>query len=697
MRRLVPLLLLLILCAADAEAGVLYARRPGTESPLYPLRISQIRTTVTITDQLAVTHVDEEFFNDNNLTLEGFYAFQLPEGAKVNGLWLWENGQRKIFLCLRKEDAQRMYDSVVVGQRRDPAILESLGANRFQLKVFPIAPNSSRRVEIEYFHTLPLTPDGVVHYTYPLNMQGYQTTPVEATDMRIIVRTQLPLRDVVTSFDDRPMLCRVTHPDDNTALIQFGIEQQFYAQDFTLTFRPEGIFSSFPCLAWRDTLDNDPYFITWHPVQVDSTVDAGNRDLVLVLDASGSMAGSRALAVRQAVVGILGKLLPNDRFRLVLFSTYAVPYPSDSSMLFASPENVQRAVDYLNRNYDGNGGSTNYESAFREAFRTNFRSSSIRRMLFLTDGSPNAGWTSSTELLSLITGTDKYGVPIYPVLLYTSDITLLEQIAKARGGRVTNVENGDILESVIARILLDLGVEGFSAPAVTYLNGKTYHVLPRTFPHLARVDEIITTGRLTDDGIERATLTYVGADGKNNSITRDVDFYRHLVEVRHVGAYWASKRIDELLDEIRVMGETTELKNSVIALSIKHNILSPYTAFLVLETNQIDPPTGVDQPSGAIAGSFTLGAAFPNPLSHLSAGGTTIPFTIGASTTVRIVITDLLGRVVRVLVEGVRAPGAHAAVWDAMDEGGRPVAPGIYFVRMTAPGFNAMRKLVIAH
>ena len=94
---------------------------------MYPRRISHIRTSVTITGQLAVTHVDEEFFNDNNLTLEGFYAFQLPDGARVDGLWLWENGQRKIFVCLKKEDAERKYDSVVIGTRRDPALLEALG------------------------------------------------------------------------------------------------------------------------------------------------------------------------------------------------------------------------------------------------------------------------------------------------------------------------------------------------------------------------------------------------------------------------------------------------------------------------------------------------------------------------------------------------------------------------------------------
>ena len=91
-------ILMLFVVSQDCFAGILAARRPGTEFPVYNLRISRIRTTVNITGQLAVTHVDEEFHNDQSMTLEGFYAFQLPEGAKVDGLWLWVDGKRLIFV-----------------------------------------------------------------------------------------------------------------------------------------------------------------------------------------------------------------------------------------------------------------------------------------------------------------------------------------------------------------------------------------------------------------------------------------------------------------------------------------------------------------------------------------------------------------------------------------------------------------------
>jgi Ca-activated chloride channel homolog len=694
MKHVITLLLLCLLGVDGAWAGVLYARRPGTEAPLYPLRISHIRTTVTITGFLAVTHVDEEFHNDNALTLEGFYAFQLPDGARVNGLWLWENGQRKKFICLKKEDAQRMYDSVVVGVRRDPAILESLGANRFQLKVFPIAPNSSRRVEIEYFHTLPLTPDGVMHYRYPLNLEGYQSTPVEQTEMQITLRSPEPIDAVATNFGDNPMLCRMVQPDPTRVDISFGLEAQFYGKDFELGFRMRSIFETFPALVWRDTSaqGGDPYFMTGHPLQIDTTNTGGNRDLVFVLDASGSMSGAPLVAVRDAVLSILHQLGGSDRFRLVLFSSNAMAFPADTSMLFASPDNIAQAETFIQRYYSA-AGSTNYEAAFTAAFEANFRAGSQPRMLFLTDGYPNSGQTYAT-LMAIITARDKIGVPIYPVLLYTDQIQMLYDIARDRGGSATIVEQGDDIETVISRIMLQLDIRGVQDARVTYHDAHTYTVLPRSFPKLMPADQLITTGRWDARGDEHATVDYTDAIAGSQSITREVRFVEAMQCTKHVGAYWASKRIDELLEEIRRTGETPELKNSVIELSIRHNVLSPYTAFLVLETNQIDPPTTVVEREGGLARGFTLDAAWPNPVS--SATGTVqIPFTLARAQTVRIVITDLLGRVVRVIEDASRPQGSHVVVWDLRDTAGKPVAPGIYHVRMSVGVESATRAVVV--
>jgi len=684
MKSLGKLLLVILILAGAAEsaaAGVLYARRPGTESPVYNLRISHIRTTVTIAGQLAVTHVDEEFFNDNHSTLEGFYAFQLPEGAHVDGLWLWVNGERRIFVVKKKEEAERLYDSVVVGQRRDPAILESLGKNRFQLKVFPIGPFSSRRIEMRYFHTLPLTEDGTVHYRYPLNLQGYQSTPVESTTLRINVESKLPVEDITTNFDDNPLLCRKTIFGDHEFRIDFGDENTFYSQDFELAYKPADVYSVFPALSWHDPEDpaEESYFICWHPEKPEAASTQA-RDLVFVLDASGSMGTEQIGTVRDAVISILRKLRSIDRFRIVLFSNTAIAWPALAELRAATTENIEEGVDFIQRTYAA-GGSTNYGMAFRAGLAAEFRPEAVRRMLFLTDGMPNTGQTSKEGLLSIIEDNDELGVGIYPVIVYSDRIDLLYDIADARGGKVTMVENGDGLETVISRIMLELDIAAISSPVVTYEGGQTWLVYPESFPPYAGVDRLVTTGRLVGTAPEPVRLTYRNAANETVERLRSVDFTAMRTDMEQVASYWAAAHIGSLLEQYE-RTPNDELKESIIALSIKHRILTPFTAFLVLENNPIDPPTSAEAVAEVIPEEVSLGRNYPNPFSLSSAAVTVIPYTLGSARPVRIVVTDILGRVIRVLEDGMRSAGAHSVSWDGRDMYGHAVTPGVYFLRL---------------
>lgn len=690
MKRCIVLLVLLLTGVSQTvEAGVLFARRPGTEAPLYNLTILHIRTSVKIVGQMAVTHVDEEFFNDNNLTLEGFYAFQLPPGAKVNRLWLWENGKRLIMVVKKKEEAYRLYDSVVIGTRRDPALLEELGANRFQLKVFPIPPNSSRRIEIQYFHTLPLTDDGSVNYHYPLNMLGYQAVPVATTSLQISVASKQTIEQLTTSFDSNPLLNRVTKNSDNSYSISFGLENQNYTQDYVLRYKPEGIFNIFPTLSFIDTADvvPDPYFITWHPLKENTL--GSERDLTFVLDASGSMYGNRLTMVRSAVKNILTKLKSGDRFRIILFSSNALADPADGSFREVTQADIEAANLFIDRYYEAMGG-TNYEAAFIAALNAQFRPNSDKRMLFLTDGEPTFGKTTYADLIKVIETNDQVGVRIYPVLFYTSNIQLLHDIALARGGKATTVDAGDDLETVIGRIMLDLMVGGFDGTKITYADAMTYHVYPKAFPPVVGLDQLITTGRAKALTSIDASIEYSNG-GQQYSFTRPVDLVEGFVALPEVAAYWASKRIEDLLNEIKLFGETPELKQSIINLSIRYQVLSPYTAFLVLETNPIDPPsTLAELPNPA---DFTVSKLYPNPAS-LSVQVVSIDLEVRKAQPLRLVITDLLGRVVREMWIHPRI-GNQSISWDFRDNDGNLVPAGTYMLRFTTNAHSHSRQLVV--
>jgi hypothetical protein len=138
------------LCAAyAASAGVLVARRAGTETPTYNLNLSANRSYVNIYGQLAVTHVDEEFYNDNNMQLEGFYAFQLPDGAKVDGLWLWIDGKRVTFIVKKTRPYSSRSERTAFSSKCSPSTQKAADASKCSISIcFLSRPTDSSTIII---------------------------------------------------------------------------------------------------------------------------------------------------------------------------------------------------------------------------------------------------------------------------------------------------------------------------------------------------------------------------------------------------------------------------------------------------------------------------------------------------------------------------------------------------------------------
>ena len=126
---------------------------PGLCPPL-PLPISQLEiryhhVDVTIEDQVAVTRIDQVFYNPNDWTVEGTYVFPIPHGAAVTNFILWIDGQAVEGQVLAADEARRTYEEIV-RQMQDPALLEYADRGALQARIFPIPPGGERRIELEY-------------------------------------------------------------------------------------------------------------------------------------------------------------------------------------------------------------------------------------------------------------------------------------------------------------------------------------------------------------------------------------------------------------------------------------------------------------------------------------------------------------------------------------------------------------------
>src|SRR5262245_23487720 len=113
---------------------------PPLEIPQRPLKVKSIRFTAKITDQVAVTHVEQIFENDTPYTLEGVYFFPLPDNVSITEFAMWDGDNRLVGEVRSRDEARRIYNDIV-RSRRDPALLEYAGKNLFQASVLPIQPH----------------------------------------------------------------------------------------------------------------------------------------------------------------------------------------------------------------------------------------------------------------------------------------------------------------------------------------------------------------------------------------------------------------------------------------------------------------------------------------------------------------------------------------------------------------------------
>ena len=130
------------------------------------LPVKSIELDTKINGQVATTHVEQVFRNDTQYTLEGTYFFPIPETASIVEFAIWENGKKLVGEVRSREEARRIYDEIVRRQR-DPGLLEYAGKDLFQASIFPIPPNSDKKLEITYSQVLKAE-SGTVAYRYPL-------------------------------------------------------------------------------------------------------------------------------------------------------------------------------------------------------------------------------------------------------------------------------------------------------------------------------------------------------------------------------------------------------------------------------------------------------------------------------------------------------------------------------------------------
>jgi Ca-activated chloride channel family protein len=549
---------------------------PPVIIPMDQLVIRYHHVTISIQDQLAVTHVDQVFYNPNDWTIEGTYIFPIPDDAAVSGFTLWVDGQPVEGKVLDATEARQTYEQIV-SSMRDPALLEYIGRGAVQARIFPIHPQGERRIELEYTQALPAE-GGLVRYVYPLNTEQFSAMPIESVTISVDIQSSTPIRAVYSPSHE----VGVSRDSDNHVVVGYEAANVLPNTDFVLYYSL-GETEAFHLLTYRDPSDStdpDGFFLVLLAPRINTIDQVIPKDLILVLDRSGSMDGEKFQQAQQATRYILDNLNQGDRFNLITFSTGVEMY-SNGLRPASEAADARLWLDSLRAE-----GSTDINRALLEAAAMVDPERSTY-LIFLTDGLPTEGVTDSSSILSNFTANAPDNLRLFAFGVgYDVDTILLDTLSQDHHGRSTYVQPGMNLDEILSSFYT-----GISTPVLTNLelnfgDISTYDLYPYPLPDLFAGSQVILMGRYREGGNTDVTLTGE-VNGERQTFTYSDQIFEKQSPANSLQAsiprLWATRKIGYLLNQIRLQSASQEIIDQIVRLSIRYGIVTPYTSFLVTE------------------------------------------------------------------------------------------------------------------
>ena len=544
-----------------------------TDTSLPPLAIESHRVETTIKDRTAETKVVQVFKNSTSRMLEATYTFPLPKGASISDFALWMDGKRVSGEVLEKDKAREIYQGIV-SRMKDPGLLEYIGNDIFQARIFPIPANGTQKVEISFTTVLPRE-GGVSQYTYPLKTGGKSATTLADFTMTVKIESKTPIKSVYSPSHS----VYVNKKDDTHATVGFEFDKATLEKDFQLYYSLSKDDVGIDLLTYKKKGEDGYFMLMMSPKQDYAESEIIGKHVTFVIDTSGSMSGEKMERARKALIYCLQNLRDDDTFSIVRFSSDVESFEKDPKP--ATKEWITKAVEFTKK-MEAAGGTAIYDS-LQEALKIKIKSSAPNIIVFLTDGSPTIGETDPKKIAESTARANAGSARIFVFGVgETVNAVLLDQIAADNGGFAEYAKPDAEVETVLTAFYNKIAYPVLANLSLEIPKVKTKDLFPRAMGDLYRGQQVLLFGRYKDVG--GTTISLLGnVGGKSKKFEYEGQFPEENLSNDFIPRLWATRKVGYLLEEIRSRGEQPEVREEVIRLAKEFGIVTPYTSYLVVE------------------------------------------------------------------------------------------------------------------
>lgn len=586
----------------DAKQGRLVFKSNGAL-----LAAPTLKTDVQmrITGMIARVKVEQHFKNPTPEWMEAVYVFPLPEESAVDHLDM-KVGERVIEGQIKeKEQAKKVYEAAKQ-EGKKTTLLEQERANIFTTNVANIGPQEDITVAIEYQETLRYD-QGQFRIRFPMVVApryipgaplaadfvgtGFSPNTDQVPDASRITPPVLhPSKGLINpvsikiDLDAGFQLAQLESPYHKTDMKQDGHRYTINLangaapanRDFELVWKPE-VGSAPQAAVFTETKKDKTYALVM--VMPPSAASEANakplpREVIFVIDTSGSMEGMSIEQARESLVLALGRLTLQDRFNVIQFNSFTSKLYADAVPV--NGQTLREAQDYA-RNLRASGG-TEIAGALDAALIGSDNPNIIRQVVFMTDGSVG----NEEELFGVI--RKKLGDSRLFTIGIGSAPNSLFMTKAAEFGHGTFTYIGKIEEvnekmSGLFRKLENPVLTNISVNLPGAIEGETW---PKQLPDLYAGEPVMLSAALKDAGSEMTIAGKSGASKWNTKLSLAVNKTES-----GVGVLWARKKIGSLLDSAH--NNPDEAKQAIITTALDHHLVSKYTSLVAVDVTPSRP------------------------------------------------------------------------------------------------------------
>jgi len=558
---------------------IFHNQPPSTKPPAilkgnvsFGLHLQSEEIKVDINDQVAKTYITQTFANDTDRNLAGTYLFPLPDDTTFSSFSLHIDGKPVEGKILEAQEARQQYEAIV-RTLVDPGLLEYADYKTVRARIFPIPAHGTKKVELEYTQVLKAD-NGMLQYHFPLKAQG-ETPAVEEVKLDVKLNSKQGLRTIWSPSHE----INVEKSSDNKAKVAYLAKNTVPEKDFVLYYSVSDKEISANLVSHKLPGEDGFFLLTVTPPVTAPKVIG--KDIVLIVDTSGSMQGDKIQQSKKALRYMIGALHPEDNFAILQFNTDVDAFKS--KVLPATAENKKAALAFID-DLEARGGTNIGDALHMGAAMLTEESTRPAYILLMTDGEPTVGEQDVNKLVA--SANSKRDIRVFDVGVgFDVNTRLLNKLADSHHGTSQYVSPEENLETAMSSLYKKIQSPVLSNVKLTFDNVVVKDLYPREVKDIFAGSQVLLLGKYKEGA--KGTVHLTGSvNGVSKSLNFPLKFEADETGNTYLPRLWAMRRIGHLTEVAQENHENREVIDEIVSLSKKYGIISAYTSFLVTDPSE---------------------------------------------------------------------------------------------------------------